>query len=283
MFAVMEAVNERQKYTTILFVVITHVVLLGVIFHLQTEAYVVAPSPKNITKIRFVSMNKIHNVQQSKLHTTSTQPQIQLKRAHQSPLAVAVPKKQHIKVISSNVSKKLIIDRTKQQDVKNEIKNETSQWVQSMPEPSSNLQQISTSVKASITAEHITSAQPFVADQSFVGQQGKDSNKALSAASIAMRQEPIPVSQVDLLSFGKIHYDDRELQNQQRLLVLTIKINAKGQPVDVKMKQSSGIANLDGMAMVAAQKAKFKPYEINGEALAVVVDFPIQLKLSHTR
>ena len=96
-------------------------------------------------------------------------------------------------------------------------------------------------------------------------------------------QQPIMVSKVDVLSFGKLNYDDRELQNQQRLLVLTIKINPQGQAIDVKVKQSTGLSSLDARGVQAAQKTKFKPHILNGEAVAIVVDFPIQLKLGRNR
>ncbi|MFO5011394.1 energy transducer TonB, partial [Salmonella enterica subsp. enterica serovar 1,4,[5],12:i:-] len=81
------------------------------------------------------------------------------------------------------------------------------------------------------------------------GEAGKDNKKEQNPASTSQPQQPLPVSRVDVLSFGKLNYDDRELQNQQRLLVLTIKINPQGQPIDVRVKQSSGMSSLDERAI----------------------------------
>jgi TonB family protein len=97
------------------------------------------------------------------------------------------------------------------------------------------------------------------------------------------RSEPVQVSSVDVLSFGKFAYDDRELKQQNRIVELRLRINESGQPTEIELKQSSGIASLDERVLQAARQSKFKPYKINGHAVAVVVDFPVQLKLSRSR
>lgn len=91
------------------------------------------------------------------------------------------------------------------------------------------------------------------------------------------------VSSVDVLSFGGLDYDDRELKQQNRLVELRIRINEKGQPIDIQLRQSSGIASLDERVMQAARKSRFKPHKINGRAVTIVVDFPVQLKLNRGR
>ncbi|MCH7336379.1 TonB family protein [Acinetobacter sp. NIPH 2699] len=95
--------------------------------------------------------------------------------------------------------------------------------------------------------------------------------------------EPVQVSSVDVLSFGQLRYDDRELKQQNRVVELRIRINENGQPTDIQLRQSSGIASLDERVIQAARKSKFKPYKINGRAVAVVVEFPVQLTLSRNR
>lgn len=90
----------------------------------------------------------------------------------------------------------------------------------------------------------------------------------------------VQVSSVDVLSFGGLDYDDRELKQQNRLVELRIRINEKGQPIDIQLRQSSGVQSLDERVMQAARKSRFKPHKINGRAVTIVVDFPVQLKLN---
>lgn len=93
----------------------------------------------------------------------------------------------------------------------------------------------------------------------------------------------VQVSSVDVLSFGGLDYDDRELKQQNRLVELRIRINEKGQPIDIQLSQSSGIQSLDERVMQATRKSRFKPHKINGRAVTIVVDFPVQLKLNRGR
>ncbi len=93
----------------------------------------------------------------------------------------------------------------------------------------------------------------------------------------------VQVSSVDVLSFGGLDYDDRELKQQNRLVELRIRINEKGQPINIQLRQSSGIQSLDERVMQAARKSRFKPHKINGRAVTIVVDFPVQLKLNRGR
>lgn len=97
------------------------------------------------------------------------------------------------------------------------------------------------------------------------------------------RDEPVQVSSVDVLSFGKLAYDDRELKQQNRVVELRLRINENGQPIEIQLKQSSGISSLDQRVLQAARQSKFKPYKVNGRAVTVIVDFPVQLKLSRSR
>ncbi len=93
----------------------------------------------------------------------------------------------------------------------------------------------------------------------------------------------VQVSSVDVLSFGGLDYDDRELKHQNRLVELRIRINEKGQPINIQLRQSSGIQSLDERVIQAARKSRFKPHKINGRAVTIVVDFPVQLKLNRGR
>ncbi|KRI63300.1 energy transducer TonB [Acinetobacter pittii] len=93
----------------------------------------------------------------------------------------------------------------------------------------------------------------------------------------------VQVSSVDVLSFGGLDYDDRELKQQNRLVELRIRINEKGQPINIQLRQSSGIQSLDERVIQATRKSRFKPHKINGRAVTIVVDFPVQLKLNRGR
>ncbi|MDC4777757.1 energy transducer TonB [Acinetobacter baumannii] len=93
----------------------------------------------------------------------------------------------------------------------------------------------------------------------------------------------VQVSSLDVLSFGGLDYDDRELKQQNRLVELRIRINEKGQPINIQLRQSSGIQSLDERVIQAARKSRFKPHKINGRAVTIVVDFPVQLKLNRGR
>ncbi|EKK06621.1 TonB-dependent receptor [Acinetobacter baumannii Naval-72] len=93
----------------------------------------------------------------------------------------------------------------------------------------------------------------------------------------------VQVSSVDVLSFGGLDYDDRELKQQNRLVELRIRINEKGQPINIQLRQSSGIQSLDERVIQAVRKSRFKPHKINGRAVTIVVDFPVQLKLNRSR
>ncbi|MDP9803387.1 energy transducer TonB [Acinetobacter calcoaceticus] len=106
-------------------------------------------------------------------------------------------------------------------------------------------------------------------------------SKALSTQ--VEHDDVVQVSSVDVLSFGGLDYDDRELKQQNRLVELRIRINEKGKPIDIQLRQSSGIASLDERVMQAARKSRFKPHKINGRAVTIVVDFPVQLKLNRGR
>lgn len=109
----------------------------------------------------------------------------------------------------------------------------------------------------------------------------KHQSKAVESA--VDRTEPLQVNRVEVLRMGELNYNDRELLNQPRSVVLTITIDPKGQPIAVKIKQSTGITSLDERARQAALKSKFKPHMLNGTAVAIIVHFPIQMKMGRGR
>ncbi|CEI50973.1 hypothetical protein [Acinetobacter bereziniae] len=266
-------------------VMLGHVLLIWSMTFLQTDQFVETRSPENAIKIRFVRMNKTETVQESRTDTATDSTQSQMQAVTQQQNAkTPISKQKQSKVIQSSESKKVIMDQPKQNTQKATLTKTTDQ--SSNNSTASNQQQsMQTQTKTDLNTskQQSSSGQSNEQTQKSGGEEGRENKKEQSAESAPKPQQPIMVSKVDVLSFGKLNYDDRELQNQQRLLVLTIKINPQGQAIDVKVKQSTGLSSLDARGVQAAQKTKFKPHILNGEAVAIVVDFPIQLKLGRNR
>ncbi|MBO3653726.1 TonB family protein [Acinetobacter bereziniae] len=285
MSVVLTSRYDRQTYMTLCGVMLGHVLLIWSMTFLQTDQFVETHSPENAIKIRFVRMNKTETVQESRTDTAidSTQSQMQAVTQQQNA-KTPISKQKQSKVIQSSESKKVIMDQPKQNTQKATLTKTTDQ--SSNNSTASNQQQsMQTQTKTDLNTskQQSSSGQSNEQTQKSGGEEGRENKKEQSAESAPKPQQPIMVSKVDVLSFGKLNYDDRELQNQQRLLVLTIKINPQGQAIDVKVKQSTGLSSLDARGVQAAQKTKFKPHILNGEAVAIVVDFPIQLKLGRNR
>lgn len=285
MSVVLTSRNDRQTYMTLCGVMLGHVLLIWSMTFLQTDQFVETRSPENAIKIRFVRMNKTETVQESRTDTATDSTQSQMQAVTQQQNAkTPISKQKQSKVIQSSESKKVIMDQPKQNTQKATLTKTTDQ--SSNNSTASNQQQsMQTQTKTDLNTskQQSSSGQSNEQTQKSGGEEGRENKKEQSAESAPKPQQPIMVSKVDVLSFGKLNYDDRELQNQQRLLVLTIKINPQGQAIDVKVKQSTGLSSLDARGVQAAQKTKFKPHILNGEAVAIVVDFPIQLKLGRNR
>ncbi|WP_336034311.1 TonB family protein [Acinetobacter bereziniae] len=285
MSVVLTSRYDRQTYMTLCGVMLGHVLLIWSITFLQTDQFVETRSPENAIKIRFVRMNKTETVQESRTDTATDSTQSQMQAVTQQQNAkTPISKQKQSKVIQSSESKKVIMDQPKQNTQKATLTKTTDQ--SSNNSTASNQQQsMQTQTKTDLNTskQQSSSGQSNEQTQKSGGEEGRENKKEQSAESAPKPQQPIMVSKVDVLSFGKLNYDDRELQNQQRLLVLTIKINPQGQAIDVKVKQSTGLSSLDARGVQAAQKTKFKPHILNGEAVAIVVDFPIQLKLGRNR
>ncbi|WP_151810827.1 TonB family protein [Acinetobacter bereziniae] len=285
MSVVLTSGYDRQTYMTLCGVMLGHVLLIWSMTFLQTDQFVETHSPENAIKIRFVRMNKTETVQESRTDTATDSTQSQMQAAtQQSNAKTPISKQKQSKVIQSSESKKVIMDQPKQNTQKATLTKTTDQ--SSNNSTASNQQQsmqTQTKTELNTSKQQSSSGQSNEQTQKSGGEEGRENKKEQSAESAPKPQQPIMVSKVDVLSFGKLNYDDRELQNQQRLLVLTIKINPQGQAIDVKVKQSTGLSSLDARGVQAAQKTKFKPHILNGEAVAIVVDFPIQLKLGRNR
>lgn len=276
---------DRKMYTTLCGVMLCHVLLIWAMSFLQTDQFVETHSPENAIKIRFVRMNKTETIQESDTTTAthSTQSQIQSTTQQQPMSKTTASHQKPTKVIQSSESKKIIMDQPQQDTQKSTLTKTTDDSSKKRTETTQQQSmQTQTKTELNTSKQQTSSGQSNQQTQKSGGEEGRENKKQQSAES-APKQQPLMVSKVDILSFGQLNYDDRELQNQQRLLILTIKINPQGQPIDVRVKQSTGLSNLDARGVQAAQKTKFKPHILNGEAVAIVVDFPIQLKLGRNR
>ncbi|MCU4336436.1 energy transducer TonB [Acinetobacter dispersus] len=282
--------HSNHKSIIVLLVIVLHLVGLRFLSHF-IEPYTLTTSPKvNALKVRFVSLAPSEHVSPQ---TTA-----------QSAIA-QLPKQQHLQKESElpatqqsaeTLEQKILISQNATNTVQQKQPSQKDHSVASQPnqtvatqsvekkEPKKQIQadQQSTAVNenSQIQKEH------FGENQSFSGGvKVPTAQQELSRApeSQVERDEPVQVSSVDVLSFGKFSYDDRELRQQNRMVELRLRINENGQPIDIQLKQSSGISSLDERVLNAAQHSKFKPYKVNGQAVAIVVDFPVQLKLSRSR
>lgn len=287
MLSEVELRNDYRKYFTLSTVGLGHLLVLYAIWNVGIQAPMVTDMPKNTINIRFLAPQKndvqpVADAVPKQIFPTDTQKNALV--AESVPVSHAVKKQDSkISVISTDAVQKTAVpmqkNESKQQtqqrnavqlekaavDINSDAKKKTLMSAPSMS--------VSTAEKSVKSAESDT--------KGMTSNSERQSESSLNAA--ASDKAPTPISWVDVLSLGKLTYDDRELQNQQRLVVLTIHINAKGQPLNIRVKQSSGINSLDERAVSAIQKSKFKPHKMDGEAVAVIVDFPIQLKLSRNR
>lgn len=287
MLSEMELRNDYRKYFTLSTVSLGHLLVVYTIWNTNVQAPMATAVPKNTINIHFLASKK--NDIQPFVDSSANHPVPKNRQKTEQPAEFSASSKatkiqdSKISVISTNTAQKIVIPLQK-----NESKQQTQQRntiqsekvavnIKSNPEKNLQMSEPDMSIGvAAIPAESISS------DSKAVAQNSKRQSESSSVSTVS-EKAPIPVSRVDVLSLGKLIYDDRELQNQQRLVVLTIQINAKGLPINIHVKQSSGLDSLDERAIRAIQKSKFKPHKVNGEAVPVIVNFPIQLKLSRNR
>ncbi|MDO3663595.1 energy transducer TonB [Acinetobacter higginsii] len=282
-------VHSQRKSIIVTVVIVLHLLGLWSLSHL-IEPYTLAASPQvNALKVHFVSLSASENAS----------PQATAKVEVAQPSTIPALEKQTstraVPTNTENIEQKVITSQSAMHEVP---KQQTSHKVETLAVKS----------RAEIAAQpsEIKAIQDTPSDQSSqmltenllsskqqIGQTQSQSGGVNTAAtqqelarapeSQVDRDEPVQVSSVDVLSFGQLAYDDRELKQQNRVVELRLRINENGQPIEIQLKQSSGISSLDQRVLQAARQSKFKPYKINGRAVTVVVDFPVQLKLSRSR
>lgn len=281
--------RSQQKWITVILVFVLHLLGLWSLSYF-IEPYTLATSPKvNALKVHFVSLSVSEHASPQatakvEAAQTSTIPALEKQTS-----TCAVPTN------TENTEQKVITSQSAMHEV---LKQQTSHKVETLAEKSiaeiaaqpseSKATQETQSDQSSqmLTENPLSSKQQIGQTQSQSGGvniAATQQELARAPESQVDRDEPVQVSSVDVLSFGKLAYDDRELKQQNRVVELRLRINENGQPIEIQLKQSSGISSLDQRVLQAARQSKFKPYKINGRAVAVVVDFPVQLKLSRSR
>ncbi|ENV08572.1 hypothetical protein F966_03246 [Acinetobacter higginsii] len=282
-------VHSQRKSIIVTVVIVLHLLGLWSLSHL-IEPYTLAASPQvNALKVHFVSL--------STLEQPSPQATAKVEVAQPSTIP-ALEKQTSTRAAptnTENIEQKVITSQSAMHEVP---KQQTSHKVETLavksraeiaaqPSESKATQETQSDQSSQMLTENpLSSKQQIGQTQSQSGGVNTAATQqelARAPESQVDRDEPVQVSSVDVLSFGKLAYDDRELKQQNRVVELRLRINENGQPIEIQLKQSSGISSLDQRVLQAARQSKFKPYKINGRAVAIVVDFPVQLKLSRSR
>lgn len=278
------------KCLTVVVVIGLHVFVVWMLSHL-IEPYTLTASPKvNALKVRFVSLSTSENPSP---HTTA---QIAIAQPQKQQILKKAPPSRAMHERAETIEQKILISQNATNTVQEKKLSKKVYSVASQPIQTVAVQIVENKVVNQQTQTDQQSAavnqnQHMRKEQTGDNRSAPSGVKTPSAHQELTRapesqvepDELIQVSSIDVLSFGKFSYDDRELRQQNRTVELRLRINENGQPIDIQLKQSSGIASLDERVLNAARQSKFKPYKVNSRAVAIVVDFPVQLKLSRSR
>ena len=141
-------------------------------------------------------------------------------------------------------------------------------------------------VKRVITAEPTTpppSPAPFTAappPESVSTAAAAQAGRAPTAPPVTALPTLIPASAVRYLEVPVLVYPRASRRaGEAGHVVLRVFIDEAGLPRQVLVNQSSGFARLDEAATTAVQKARFKPYSDNGQALAAWALVPLSFDL----
>lgn len=292
MLPLLQGPKHFYKCLTVVVVIGLHVFVVWMLSHL-IEPYTFATSPKvDALKVSFVSLAPAKKPSAEKFES-QPKKSVTLKSTLNSSVSSAPEESKN-----SPTNVQALVSKTASKEV---VQNNLSdkQQVQSKTtlNNSTSLQPLQrTERRAAHTDKKLSSTALEQTQTEHLLQSSNSETKSGGVKTPAMQQEyskapstqvehddVVQVSSVDVLSFGGLDYDDRELKQQNRLVELRIRINEKGQTIDIQLRQSSGIASLDERVMQATRKSRFKPHKINGRAVTIVVDFPVQLKLNRGR
>lgn len=280
------------KCLTVVVVIGLHVFVVWMLSHL-IEPYTFQASPKvDALKVSFVSLAPA-----KKPSTEKTESQPEKSVTPQSTLnssVSSVPEKSknsptNVQTLASKTASKEVVQNNlnnKQQAQPKTTLNNSASIQSAQPTERRavhNYKKLSSTYLEQTQTEHLPQNTNSETKSGGVKTPAMQQEYSKAPSTQVEHDDVVQVSSVDVLSFGGLDYDDRELKQQNRLVELRIRINEKGQPIDIQLRQSSGIQSLDERVMQAARKSRFKPHKINGLAVTIVVDFPVQLKLNRGR
>lgn len=281
------------KCLTVVVVIGLHVLAVWMLNHL-IEPYTFATSPKvDALKVSFVSLapaKKPSNDQtESKPIEKSLTPKSTLNSSVSSIPEESKNSPKNVQTLASKTASKEVVqnnlsDKQEAQSKANLNSLASLQPAQSVEGLAAHTdKQLSSTDIAQTKSEHLPQNISSITKSGGVKTPATQQEYSKAPSTQVEHDDVVQVSSVDVLSFGGLDYDDRELKQQNRLVEVRIRINEKGKPIDIQVRQSSGIQSLDERVMQAVRKSRFKPHKINGRAMTIVVDFPVQLKLNRGR
>ena len=276
---------------TVVVVIGLHVFVVWMLSHL-IEPYTFKATPKvDALKVSFVSLASANKPSTEKTESQpekSVTPQSKLNSSVSSVPEESKNSPINVQTLASKTAPKEVVQNNlndkQQAQPKTTLNNSTS--IQSAQPTERRVahtdKQLNSTALEQTQTEHLLSSN---SETKSAGVKTPATQQEYSKAQSTQveHDDVVQVSSVDVLSFGGLDYDDRELKQQNRLVELRIRINEKGQPINIQLHQSSGIQSLDERVIQAARKSRFKPHKINGRAVTIVVDFPVQLKLNRGR
>lgn len=280
------------KCLTVVVVIGLHVFVVWMLSHL-IEPYTFQASPKvDALKVSFVSLAPAKKPSAEKTESQpkkSVTPQSTLKSSISLVPEESKNSPRNVQTLASKTATKEVVQNNLND--KQQVQSKTTLNNSTSLQPAQRTEMLVTHTDKKLSSTDFEQTQTEQLTQN-----ANSETKSGGVKTPAMQQEyskapstqvehddVVQVSSVDVLSFGGLDYDDRELKQQNRLVELRIRINEKGQPIDIQLRQSSGIQSLDERVMQATRKSRFKPHKINGRAVTIVVDFPVQLKLNRGR
>lgn len=281
------------KCLTVAVVIGLHVFVVWMLSHL-IEPYTFATSPKvDALKVSFVSLAPAKKPSPDQTESKPIEKSLVPKSTLNSSVS-SIPEEsknspKNVQTLASKTASKEVVQNNlsdKQQvQPKTTLNNSTSlQPVQPTERRAVHTdKQLSSTDSEQTQTEHLLQSSNSETKSGGVKTPATQQEYSKAPSTQVEHDDVVQVSSVDVLSFGGLDYDDRELKQQNRLVELRIRINEKGQPINIQLRQSSGIASLDERVMQATRKSRFKPHKINGRAVTIVVDFPVQLKLNRGR
>lgn len=287
--------KENGKRNPMIFVVVIfcHILAIWLLIYFHRPYQLSAPAPINAIKVHFISKSqsdvlaKQSSAMQQAASKQAVNSQPKVEKSVTQPTTKAV---EPVKRLTTTQSEKIVSYLPEKNEVVKKI--ETKPNV-SLPSPTLSMKDNHVTTQ-SLNSAHNGQGTAIQGSKTIsmgkgtaqgedqrVGGSQEGNDKALSRVQAAplAQEDPIQVNTIDVLSFP-LKYQDRELQNQDRRVILTIYVDSKGNTSKVMIKQSTGIAYLDQLAVKAAQKARFKPHKINGKAVPIFVHLPIDFRMN---